>query len=56
MDERKRTVLKLPDDVHKAIRVCAAEQGITMTDAVIQAIKDYIELKENEKKWNTQQN
>ena len=47
MDERKQLVLRLPPELHKELKIYAAGQEKTMTDLVIDWIKE--KLKEGRK-------
>jgi predicted HicB family RNase H-like nuclease len=44
----KATVFRLDPEIHKALRIAAIEQGITMNDALTQAVQAW--LKEHRRK------
>lgn len=40
MDDRKQLVLRLPPEMHKALKLYAVEKGESMTDIVIAWIEE----------------
>jgi len=50
MEERKRTTIRIPEELHKAARLHSFKAGTTLTEIVTKLLSAYIDTQEENKR------
>lgn len=53
MEERKQLIIKFPVSVHRELKLLSADVGASMNYLTVEAVKNYLKMKENEKNERT---